>query len=346
MKQTAVIVAPGRGTYNKTELGYLGRYHADKISIVKEFDDQRLALGQETIVSLDGADRFSGPKHTNGENASPLIYSCAYADFLSIDREKFEILAVTGNSMGWYIALACGGALEPHAGMNVVNTMGTLMQNELIGGQIIYPFVNENWVEIPGTRNQIIEKVNEIDVLTDHRLAISIELGGMLVLAGNEAGLAMFEKSMPRIEKRFPMRLPNHAAFHTDLQIPVAKKGREKLDLALFQQPRLPLIDGRGFIWYPYCNSISDLYEYTLNSQVVKRYNFTGAIRTAAREFMPDVFIVLGPGNTLGGAVAQSLIQANWRGMNNKAEFQQRQAEKPLLISMGLTEQRGLVIEI
>ena len=76
---------------------------------------------------------------------------------------------------------------------------------------------------------------------------------------------------------------------------------------------------------------------------MVEPYDFTAAIRTAAREFAPDYFIVPGPGTTLGGAVAQSLIRANWRGLASKADFQRLQAEDPFLISMALPDQRPLV---
>ncbi|MEI2687022.1 MAG: hypothetical protein V9G14_12940 [Cypionkella sp.] len=41
--------------------------------------------------------------------------------------------------------------------------------------------------------------------------------------------------------------------------------------------------------------------------------------------------------------MAQSLILADWRGMADKAAFQARQSETPVLISMGLPEQRALV---
>ena len=78
--------------------------------------------------------------------------------------------------------------------------------------------------------------------------------------------------------------------------------------------------------------------------EVVETYDFTQAIRVAAREFAPDLFIVPGPGTTLGGAVAQSLIQANWLGLASKADFQKRQSEKPLLVAMGLEEQRSLAV--
>ena len=87
------------------------------------------------------------------------------------------------------------------------------------------------------------------------------------------------------------------------------------------------------------------LHAYTLGHQVTEPYDFTAAIRTAAHEFAPDLFIVTGPGTTLGGAVAQSLILARWRGMGGKADFQKLQAEQPMLVAMGLPEQRALATQ-
>jgi [acyl-carrier-protein] S-malonyltransferase len=128
------------------------------------------------------------------------------------------------------------------------------------------------------------------------------------------------------------MRLQNHAGFHTHLQRPISKLGFDALSEQLFVQPTIPLIDGRGAIWYPNSTDISALYNYTLGHQVVEPYDFTAAIRTAAREFMPDVFIVLGPGTTLGGATAQALIRANWRGWRSKLDFQQESQTQPRLL--------------
>ena len=90
-------------------------------------------------------------------------------------------------------------------------------------------------------------------------------------------------------------------------------------------------------------SAVELLRDYTLGHQVVEPYDLAAAIRVAAREFMPDVFIVLGPGNTLGGAVAQSLVSVSWRGMTGKADFKARQEKDPLLLSMGVEEQRALV---
>ena len=340
--KTAVVICPGRGTYNKAELGYLARHFPDQ-GMLAQFDALRMAEGQPTLGELDGAERFSLATHTRGDNASALIYAATLGDFLSIDRNEIEIVAVTGNSMGWYSALACGGALTPQDGFRVANTMGTLMQKSLIGGQLIYPFVGEDWRHDPARRSALLERVEEIATRPDHALSLSIDLGGMLVLAGNEAGLTAFEKAVEPVQERFPMRLGNHAAFHSVLQAPVAKEGREALSPALFGQPQLPLIDGRGKIWWPKASDPETLWGYTLGHQVVETYDFTRAIAIAAREFAPDLFIITGPGTTLGGAVAQSLILANWRGMASRDDFRTLQDKAPLLVSMGMEEQRASV---
>lgn len=340
--KTAVVICPGRGTYNKSELGYLAR-HFRNPDLLAKFDAQRAAEGQETLSDLDGAERFSGVKHTRGDNASVLIYSATLGDFMAIDRERVEVVAVTGNSMGWYSALACAGALSPENGFKVSNTMGTLMQEALIGGQMVYPFLGDDWRPDRTRRDALLAMVDAIDQRKGHVLRLSIALGGMLVLAGDSAGLAAFETEAEPLEGRFPMRLGNHAAFHTHLQQPVADIGQSMLPLDLFGQPALPMIDGRGAIWWPQASDVQALRDYTLGAQVTQTYDFTRAIEVAAREFAPDLFIVTGPGTTLGGAVAQSLILANWRGMGSKDDFRAVQDKTGLLVSMGMSEQRANV---
>ncbi|MEM8774029.1 MAG: ACP S-malonyltransferase [Pseudomonadota bacterium] len=339
--KTAVVICPGRGTYNATELGYLGRHFPDA-TLLASFDEQRKAAGQDTLTALDGAARFSIAKHTRGDNASGLIYAATYGDFTTINRDEIEVVAVTGNSMGWYSALACGGALSPQNGFRVSNTMGTLMQEAMIGGQLIYPWMDEDWIASPTRKAALLETIEEIN--THATLTLSIDLGGMLVLAGDEAGMKAFEAAVEPTQDRFPVRLANHAGFHSFLQEPVAQIGRNTLPISLFQQPNLPLIDGRGAIWWPDASDLGALWDYTLNAQVVEPFDFTHAVTIAAREFAPDLFIITGPGTTLGGAVAQSLILCDWQGMSSKASFKARQNEEPLLISMGLADQRNLVV--
>ena len=339
-KQTAFVVCPGRGVYNAAELGYFARHHADREDMLAGFDAQRDARSQVKIAELDGAERFSMSKFTRGDNASGLIYACSYADFLAIDRAQYDIIAVTGNSMGWYTALACAGALTAQIGFEVVNTMGTIMQDYLIGGQLIYPIVDENWQEIAGAKDAVLEIIGRID-----GLYLSIWLGGLMVLAGTDEALTAAEAALEPRQKRFPMRLGNHAAFHTELMQGNSDLGKMALASDIFTQPKIPMIDGRGHVWMPQASDIDALHDYTFGHQVTQSYDFTRAVQTGLKEFAPDKIIVLGPGITLGGATAQSMLAIDWLGQATKTDFSTKQKETPYLISMGMDNQRKLAID-
>ncbi|MFV7782633.1 ACP S-malonyltransferase [Shewanella marisflavi] len=341
-KLRALVVAPGRGCYNKEELGYLAKYHSDKSGFIEAIDAYRRQLGQQPISDLDSQSKYSFKLHTPGENASALIYACAMADFMDIDRERFDIVAVTGNSMGWYIALALAGALDERSAIKVINTMGSMMSDGLIGGQMIYPEMDADWRKDPHQTELLDKVIAEVNQLDGCELYTSIYLGGYRVLAGNDAGLTEAEARLPKLDERYPMRLYNHGAFHSPLLSDIVRRGQEALPVSLFQPPKLPMIDGRGQIWSRYSSDLTRLHSYTLGHQVVAPYDFSQAMAVGVKEFAPDCVIVLGPGNTLGGPVAQSLIAHSWFGWQNKSGFSAAQQQAPKLIAMGNELQRGV----
>lgn len=342
-KKRAVVVCPGRGTYNKDELGYFHRYHADKMRLLDTVDTYRAQQQQIAIADLDKAEAYNMRLHTAGENASALIYACALGDFLSIDQDEYEIVAVTGNSMGWYIALAVAQAVNETNAIHLINTMGSMMRNGVIGGQIIYPLVDDNWCWDSEREAMLTEIVADLNTQDGVEIYTSIKLGGFMVYGANQAGLIALEKALPPLDDRYPMKLFNHAAFHTPLLKGISEKALQQLPASLFQTPSLPLIDGRGHIWQPYATNTAKLHDYTLAHQVYEHYDYTAAIQVAVKEFAPDNLIILGPGSTLGGATAQSLIQLDWQNMSSKTDFINRQKSEPFVIAMGMEDQRKLV---
>lgn len=89
-------------------------------------------------------------------------------------------------------------------GFTVVNTMGTRwMQEALIGGQLVYPFMSEDWADAPARREELLALVDQIGDRPGHDLALSIDLGGMLVIAGNEAGLKALKPPCRRYRAAF-----------------------------------------------------------------------------------------------------------------------------------------------
>lgn len=273
-----------------------------------------------------------------------MIYACAHGDFADIDTDTYEIVAITGNSMGWYIALAVAQALNPQNAIELINTMGSMMTSGVIGGQMIYPVMDQNWQLSPTIQQNVEDCLREVNLLKGCEVYDSIYLGGYLVIGGNEAGLKQLDERLPKVDDTYPMRLFNHAAFHTPLLNSISNKAKTTLNENLFQTPKIPLIDGQGKIWQPYSTNAQHLYDYTLGHQVTEPYDFSAAITVALKEFTPDKLIILGPGATLGGAVGQCLVANNWQRIANKHDFIQRQKSEPFVLAMGMAEQRKLAV--
>jgi acyl transferase domain-containing protein len=133
----------------------------------------------------------------------------------------------------------------------------------------------------------------------------------------------------------------HHAAFHSPLLNHIVPMAHADNPVGDFGAGDIPAIDGQGRIWSPGAFSRDAIYEYTLGAQLNDTYDFTRAVQVAAAEFAPDTIIVLGPGTTLGAPTVQALIASGWRGLSGKADFQSRQQDDPILISMGMANQRA-----
>lgn len=343
MKKRAVVICPGRGTYTKETLGYLRQYGDHVRDFAADLDHKRRERDEPTVSALDQAEVFKPQIHTRGEHASSLIYACAYADFMAINRDKYDIVAVTGNSMGWYLTLAMGASLDRDGAFQVINTMGGMMKEGVIGGQVIYPVCDENWQRSQEKETAVELVVSQIREREGYEVYPSIFLGGYIVLGGNRQALSALLKELPPVEN-YPFQLINHAAFHTPLLRETSERAFALLGEELFFKPKIPLIDGRGFIWQPYSTKTDELRHYTLGTQVVEPYDFSTAVAVALKEFIPDALILLGPGSSLGGAIGQILVQNDWWGLKSKGHFQEMQSKDPFVLAMGRPEQRELVV--
>ena len=337
-KKTALVVCPGRGTYNKAELGYITQ-HLKHAALLNQFDAVRAERALPTVSELDQQSVFSRTLHLKAENAAALIFAAGLNDYQCIDPQQFDVVAITGNSMGWYTALGCAGVLTPEKGMHLVSDMAMLTADGA-GAQFIYPVIDDNW-QPDSNRHALVDAQ-----LKRHQgeLFMSIVYGGYAVIAGTTNAVKAAMAELPPCDERFPLLLPGHAAFHTSMMQQASDKALTMWPYTQFSKPQVPLIDGRGHIWPALGADLPQLQQYTLNHQVCQTYDFSLALQVAVKEFAPDHIILLGPGASLGGAVAQSLIQVNWRGLTSKDDFTQaQQADLPYLLSMGLAQQRELI---
>ena len=321
-KPTAVLLCPGRGSYTKDELGFVRRTIrpgpiADALAAC---DDWRRSQDRQTLSEIDGAEKYRPGLHLDGENAAELIYfgTLAHVEWL---RERYDIIAVAGNSLGWYTALPASGVLDATNGWRLVATMASL-QKQIVGGQVLMTTVDEHWqsnltLKIAVDATVCALKDRGESTYCDY----SILLGGHTVLAGTEAAITELLTHLPKVtigERSFPFRLAGHGPFHTKLCARTSQQAATMLADLPVQMPQCHLIDGFGNVHSPWSADPRELLHYTLHAQVLETFDFTACVRTAMREFQPDVLLCAGPGSSLRAPVGHVVLAEGWRGITDK----------------------------
>jgi len=212
---------------------------------------------------------------------------------------------------------------------------GGWQRRHTVGGQLVYPTQDEGWTPSGELRAAVDGALREAN--SAGYAALSIDLGGAVVLAADEPGLTSLKAALPPVVRgrtRFPLSLPGHSAFHTPLMAPMAA---ELEQTPPFAPTTSPLVDGSGRLW-PAGGEACDvaaLREYTIHEQVVAPYRFAHSLETAIGALDPEVLVLLGPGSGLGGAIGQVLSRMRWRGIDSKAAFAQAQrSDRPALITL------------
>ena len=97
----------------------------------------------------------------------------------------------------------------------------------------------------------------------------------------------------------------------------------------------MTLIDGRGARFTPWATDPVELAWYTLGEQIVTPYRSAASARVALREYAPELLVLTGPGNTLGGVTGQLVVAEGYHGLRTRADFESSQAAgSPLVLSM------------
>ncbi len=332
----AAAVCPGRGAYTSASLGSLPAERP----LVRRAEELRAQAGLESLLALDGAERVDPPRHLRPANASPLTFLASLLDAETAAADH-EVVAIVGNSMGWYTALALAGALPFDHAFRLVQEMALLQEQPLgedgPGGQVIYPLADAAWRPEPALLAAVERALSEQNG-GRARVHASVDLGGYAVLAGNEPGVERLLHLLPPVkvgERQFPLRLALHGPYHTPLAQHVADAAAERLGELDWRRPHTTLIDGRGARWTPWSTDPTALRDYTLGEQVTTPYRFATGMRVAMREHAPDRLVLLGPGNSLGGICGQLVVGEGYRGIRTRPAFELAQrSANPIVISM------------
>jgi acyl transferase domain-containing protein len=334
--ERGVLVLPGRGAYTAASLGSLDPHHR----WVRRADELRAAAGLPPLTELDGAASFDARLHLQPIHISPLTW---LASLLDAERAAADhhIAAVIGNSLGWYTALTASGVLDFDDGFALVQEMGRLQQEPLPdggrGGQVIYPVSDAEWRADDALRATVDGALATPGGNGAGHAYPSVDLGGYVVLAGDDAGIARVLRPLARLRigaRLYPLRLALHGPDHTPLVAHIAERAALRLAHLRWGRPQVTLIDGRGARWTPWSTDPGKLREYTLGEQVTTPYQFAASLRVALREEAPDRLVLTGPGNSLGGVCGQLLATEGYHGIRSRADFARVQQRDPLILSL------------
>ena len=324
---TAALFCPGRGSYGREELGSItGRRSSAELSaVLVEADAARTQAGEPTITDLDSADSFRPSRHLEGRNAAELIYFATMAHVEDL-RRRYEIVAVAGNSLGWYTALAASKVLDLRTGWRLVRRMAELQGAVQGGGQLLTTTLNSNWQHNEEWARAIDAAMADRRIDPEHPAfaAVSIRLGGHVVIAGTDTALDQLQKELPQItvgERKYPFRLAGHGPFHTPLCRAVSLAALPLLMELPACAPAMHLIDGRGDLHTPWSADPEMLLRYTATQQVVDTFDFAAAVRVAIRECNPETLLCAGPGSSLRAPVGHVVLAEGFRGMRSREQL-------------------------
>jgi hypothetical protein len=196
------------------------------------------------------------------------------------------------------------------------------LQKQVAGGQVLTTTVGDDWQHNDALWIPVLAVVQALrDRGPEWFCDFSIRLGGHEVLAGTEAAVTEMLTRLPKVrvgDREFPFRLAGHGPFHTQLCAETSAQATELLADLPVRAPDCHLIDGFGNVHSPWSADPRELLHYTTHAQVLETFDFSACVRTAMREFQPDVLLCAGPGSSLRAPVGHCVLREGWRGLRDK----------------------------
>ena len=256
--------------------------------------------------------------------------------------QEHECVAVAGNSMGWYTALAVGGralaSTTASASCRRCRSCSTSSRPRTAAARCIYPLVDEDWRPRCRARASASRARSRARTARRSRSIRPRRLRGARRQRGGHRAPAAAR--CPKVKlgaNAYPFRLDAarpvpHAARRA--RSPRARATRSPTSRSA--RPRRTLVDGRGARFTPWSTRRRRAARRTRSARrSTTPYDFTQSIRVALREHAPDHLVLPGPGNSLGGVCGQILVAEGWRGVHTKDDFERVQdGDSPILVSM------------
>ena len=228
------------------------------------------------------------------QNTQPAIMTIGVSIF-NVLKENYnfnlnETKFFAGHSLGEYTALVCSGSLTIETAAYLLNERGKAMQEAVPADEgamiaVLGMTINEVEEEI-----SLLPKNGICEIANDNT-------NGQVVVSGTKKIVEIFQNNLKKKKKK-GILLPVSAPFHCSLMKEAAEKMKEKIENAIFLQPKPSIISNvTAKVEYDF-NIIKSL----LVKQITSRVRWRESVDYMVKEGVTD-FVEIGPGKVLSGLV-------------------------------------------
>jgi [acyl-carrier-protein] S-malonyltransferase len=222
------FVFPGQGSQS---VGMLADVAARYPQIQERFDEAGDAISQPLwqIVS-EGPDEAL----VRTEITQPALLTASIALWGVWQGEGGEQpTCLAGHSLGEYSALVCGGALDFHDAVRLVNRRGQLMQAAVPRGE-------GAMAAILGLEDQQVEAIcRDVDGVVS---AANFNAPGQVVIAGAARPVEVAAERCKELGARRATLLPVSGPFHCELMRPAQEAFAADLEAVDLRMPQIPVV--------------------------------------------------------------------------------------------------------
>ena len=226
------FVFPGQGSQSVGMLDAWGNHPAVRQTLAEASE----ALGQDMDALIHAGTKEELDLTTNTQ---PVMLTAGIACYRAwIHEGGAEPAMVAGHSLGEYTALVAAGALTLADALPLVRFRALAMQEAVPAGVgamaailgLDAQAVREGCAEVVLDSGEVVEAANYNDPK-------------QTVIAGSKAGVDQACELLKSKGAKRALLLPVSAPFHSSLMRPAAEKLRQRLAEAVWQSPRIPVLN-------------------------------------------------------------------------------------------------------
>lgn len=228
-------------------------------------------------------------------NTQPCMLAAELAALAALTERGFFPDAVAGFSLGEYAALVAAGMLSAEDALRVIQIRADAMQEAVPVGK----------GAMAAVMKQDADTVKALcDAADGYVIPVNYNCPGQIVISGETAGVDSFI-ALAKERKIRTVKLPVSAPFHCALMAPASEKLAEAFKTVRFTKPTLPCYSNVDAL--PYREDVDIAAQLCMQAKSPVLWEQT--LRNMKKDGV-NVFVEIGPGNTLSKFVAKTLEDA------------------------------------